>query len=70
MDRSGLSYLLLLFAVLALRASAACTSYGVDYASGGSYNIDGASNQYFSFVSVFQGKLVIINPGRLRQRRC
>jgi hypothetical protein len=27
----------------------------VDYASGGSYNIDGASNQYFSFVSVFQG---------------
>jgi hypothetical protein len=32
-----------------------CTSYGVDYSNGGSYYIDGSSNQYFSFVSVFSG---------------
>ena len=57
MDRPGLRCLwLLLGLLLALRANAACTSYGVDYSSGGSYYIDGASNQYFSFATVFQGK--------------
>ncbi|KAK3383933.1 hypothetical protein B0T24DRAFT_662358 [Lasiosphaeria ovina] len=44
-----------LLAVLVLRTHAACTSYGVDYSNGGTYNIDGSSNQYFSFVTVFQG---------------
>jgi hypothetical protein len=37
------------------RAWADCTSYGVDYSNGGSYYIDGSSNQYFSFITVFQG---------------
>lgn len=57
MNRPGLKHLWLLLGLVALRASAACTSYGVDYSSGGSYYIDGTSNQYFSFVTVFQGKL-------------
>lgn len=43
-------------ALLGLRASAACTSYGVDFSNGGSYDIDSESNEYFSFISVFQGK--------------
>jgi hypothetical protein len=47
---------LLLLSVFTLHASADCTSYGVDYSSGGSYYIDSASNQYFSFITVFQGK--------------
>jgi len=55
MDRLRLERLWVLFALLVLRASAACTSYGVDYANGGSYNIDAQSNEYFSFTSVFQG---------------
>ncbi|KAH6617253.1 hypothetical protein F5144DRAFT_387130 [Chaetomium tenue] len=42
-------------ALLGLRASAACTSYGVDFSNGGSYDIDSESNEYFSFISVFQG---------------
>ncbi|KAK0702629.1 hypothetical protein B0T21DRAFT_388046 [Apiosordaria backusii] len=33
----------------------ACTSYGVDYSNGGAYYIDGSSNQYFSFINIFQG---------------
>lgn len=48
----------LLLAVLLARVSAdtaACSSYGVDYSNGGSYYIDGSSNQYFSFNTVFQG---------------
>ncbi len=49
---------LLLLALFAIHANADCTSYGVDYSSGGSYYIDSGSNQYFSFVSVFQGKPV------------
>ena len=56
MDKPGFRCLWVLIALLALRVSAACTSYGVDYASGGSYSIDGTSNQYFSFITVFQGK--------------
>ncbi|KAK4154180.1 hypothetical protein C8A00DRAFT_43041 [Chaetomidium leptoderma] len=63
MDTSGLRYLWVLLALLALRASAECTSYGVDYSNGGTYYIDGASNQYFSFVTVFQGcSQETINP--------
>lgn len=56
MDKPGFSCLWVLLALLAVRASAACASYGVDYASSGSYSIDGTSNQYFSFITVFQGK--------------
>ncbi|TLS29343.1 hypothetical protein PpBr36_01551 [Pyricularia pennisetigena] len=32
-----------------------CTSQGIDYSNGGSYYIDSSSNDYFSFVSEFQG---------------
>ncbi|TRX97247.1 hypothetical protein FHL15_002041 [Xylaria flabelliformis] len=39
----------------ALRASAACTVYGVDYSNGGSYNIDASSDELFTFTSIFQG---------------
>lgn len=35
-------------------ALADCSSYGVDYANGGAYYIDGSSNQYFSFITIFQ----------------
>jgi hypothetical protein len=55
MARFGLGCLWVPIVVLALHATAACTSYGVDYSNGGSYYIDAASNQYFSFITVFQG---------------
>jgi len=42
-------------ALLGLRANAACTSYGVDFSNGGTYDIDSESNEYFSFITVFQG---------------
>jgi hypothetical protein len=48
-----------LFAVLALlsvKVMAQCVSYGIDYANGGSYYIDASSSQYFTFVTVFQGR--------------
>jgi hypothetical protein len=48
----------LVLALLLVRvnaAEAACSSYGVDYSNGGAYYIDGSSNQYFSFITVFQG---------------
>ncbi|KAJ9141739.1 hypothetical protein NKR23_g7708 [Pleurostoma richardsiae] len=49
--------------VLASGVTADCTSYGVDYSNGGSYYIDGSSNQYFSFITVFQGcSAESINP--------
>ncbi|KEZ45151.1 hypothetical protein SAPIO_CDS2596 [Scedosporium apiospermum] len=52
-----------LFALLAVRVMADCVSYGIDYANGGQYYIDAGSNQYFSFVSVFQGcQQEAINP--------
>ncbi|GAW21514.1 hypothetical protein ANO14919_110360 [Xylariales sp. No.14919] len=47
--------LCLLVGYLALRASAACNVYGVDYSNGGSYNIDTSSDELFSFTSIFQG---------------
>ena len=48
--------LVVLFAVLAVRVMGQqCVSYGIDFANGGSYNIDSTSNNYFSFVTVFQG---------------
>jgi hypothetical protein len=44
-----------LLALVAVRVSAQCVSYGIDYANGGQYYIDASSNQYFNFVTVFQG---------------
>ncbi|OIW28951.1 hypothetical protein CONLIGDRAFT_401496 [Coniochaeta ligniaria NRRL 30616] len=46
---------LVLLLVRVNAAEAACSSYGVDYSNGGAYYIDGSSNQYFSFITVFQG---------------
>jgi len=57
----------LLAGYLALRASAACTAYGVDYSNGGSYNIDTASDELFHFSSVFQGITFI--PSKLGDRK-
>ncbi|KAK3682164.1 hypothetical protein B0T22DRAFT_386440 [Podospora appendiculata] len=48
-------YFWVLLAFIAFRVHADCTSYGVDYSNGGSYNIDSTSNQYFSFATIFQG---------------
>ncbi|KAK4191165.1 hypothetical protein QBC35DRAFT_488361 [Podospora australis] len=55
MERNVFRCLWALFALLVAQASAACTSYGVDYSNGGAYYIDGSSNQYFSFITIFQG---------------
>ncbi|KAK4229416.1 hypothetical protein QBC38DRAFT_109107 [Podospora fimiseda] len=55
MERTGFRCLWVLVILFVLRVTAACTSYGVDYANGGSYYIDGTSNQYFSFITIFQG---------------
>lgn len=55
MHRSSLRCLWVV-ALLGLRANAACTSYGVDFSNGGTYDIDSESNEYFSFITVFQGK--------------
>ncbi|KAK1828183.1 hypothetical protein QBC39DRAFT_360067 [Podospora conica] len=54
---AGLRWLwaLSLALVATLVGAQSCSSFGVDYANGGSYNIDGGSNQYFSFVTIFQG---------------
>ncbi|KAK8099084.1 uncharacterized protein PG998_012325 [Apiospora kogelbergensis] len=45
----------LIAALVTLRVAADCVSYGVDFANGGSYNIDGSSNENFSFSTIFQG---------------
>ena len=60
---AGFRWFWALLALFALRVSADCTSYGVDYSNGGRYNIDSSSNQYFSFITVFQGcNQETINP--------
>ncbi|KAJ2998174.1 hypothetical protein NUW58_g413 [Xylaria curta] len=65
---SRIAQICLLAGYLALRASAACTVFGVDYSNGGSYNIDSSSDAYFTFTSVFQGctqesvKPVLVDP--------
>ena len=58
---ANLRPLLALVAFLSLGASvlAQCSSYGVDYANNGAYYIDGGSNQYFSFITVFQGTCLL-----------
>ncbi len=48
---------LVAFVSLCLGVRADCASYGVDSSNGGAYYIDGSSNQYFSFITVFQGML-------------
>ncbi|KAI1098471.1 hypothetical protein F4804DRAFT_122926 [Jackrogersella minutella] len=45
----------LIIGLLALRALAQCSSYGVDYVNGGSYDIDSSSNNNFTFTTIFQG---------------
>lgn len=52
-------YLSVFLALLTLRVAADCTSYGVDYSNGGTYSIDVSSNQYFSFITVFQGMYTV-----------
>lgn len=52
---SRIARLCVLAGYLILRASAACSAYGVDYSNGGFYNIDTSSDSLFSFTSVFQG---------------
>jgi hypothetical protein len=65
---SSVKQLFLLGGYFALRASAACAAFGVDYSNGGSYNIDTYSDNYFNFTSVFQGcvqetvKPVLVDP--------
>jgi hypothetical protein len=54
MEASFRSFWVLL-ALFILGAHADCVSYGVDYSNGGSYQIDASSNQYFSFITIFQG---------------
>ncbi|KAL7623435.1 hypothetical protein AAE478_007117 [Parahypoxylon ruwenzoriense] len=44
-----------LFILRALAAPAACSSYGVDYVNGGSYDIDSSSSDDFTFTTMFQG---------------
>jgi hypothetical protein len=43
------------FVVLATGASATCVCSGLDYTNGGSYLIDGASENDFVFTSEFTG---------------
>ncbi|KAI0387039.1 hypothetical protein F5Y04DRAFT_75651 [Hypomontagnella monticulosa] len=51
----NLPRVLLVTGLFALRALAACSSYGVDYVNGGSYEIDSSSNDNFTFTTIFQG---------------
>ncbi|KAI0390885.1 hypothetical protein F5Y17DRAFT_471285 [Xylariaceae sp. FL0594] len=52
---SRIAKLCFLAGYIALRATATCTVFGVDYSNGGSYNIDTSSDDLFHFTSVFQG---------------
>ncbi|KAK4194999.1 hypothetical protein QBC40DRAFT_269641 [Triangularia verruculosa] len=54
MDKGSLRCFWALLFFLVIGFSSACTSYGVDYSNGGAYYIDGSSNQYFSFITIFQ----------------
>ncbi|KAI0842463.1 hypothetical protein F5Y06DRAFT_128052 [Hypoxylon sp. FL0890] len=54
--------------LFALRTLAQCSSYGVDYVNGGSYDIDSTSNDNFTFTTIFQGceqesvKPILLDP--------
>ncbi|KAI2624860.1 hypothetical protein GGR54DRAFT_654590 [Hypoxylon sp. NC1633] len=58
----------LVIGLLTSSALAACSSYGVDYVNGGSYDIDTTSNDKFTFTTIFQGcdqesvKPVLVDP--------
>ncbi|KAI1207352.1 uncharacterized protein F4807DRAFT_435485 [Annulohypoxylon truncatum] len=45
----------LVVGLFALKVLAQCSSYGVDYVNGGSYDIDSSSNKNFTFTTIFQG---------------
>ncbi|OTB01475.1 hypothetical protein M426DRAFT_266203 [Hypoxylon sp. CI-4A] len=45
----------LILSLFTLGAIAQCSSYGVDYVNGGSYDIDASSNDNFTFTTIFQG---------------
>ncbi|GAB1316216.1 hypothetical protein MFIFM68171_06426 [Madurella fahalii] len=55
MAAQGFKRLWVVLLAFLIHASTACTSYGVDYSNHGAYYIDGSSNDYFSFITVFQG---------------
>ncbi|XXH03349.1 hypothetical protein Hte_009747 [Hypoxylon texense] len=58
----------LVISLFTLKALAACSSYGVDYVNGGSYDVDATSNDNFTFTTIFQGcepetvKPVLLDP--------
>ncbi|KAI1767325.1 hypothetical protein GGR53DRAFT_123575 [Hypoxylon sp. FL1150] len=64
----NLPSLWLIIGLFTLRTLAACSSYGVDYVNGGSYDIDASSNDNFTFTTIFQGceqetvKPVLLDP--------
>lgn len=55
--RMASKFLRILFFIglFALGAVAQCSSYGVDYVNGGSYDIDTSSHENFTFSTIFQG---------------
>ncbi|KAI1136175.1 hypothetical protein F5Y05DRAFT_113097 [Hypoxylon sp. FL0543] len=61
----SLWFMISLFAIGALTQ---CSSYGVDYVNGGSYDVDSTSNDNFTFTTIFQGceqesvKPVLLDP--------
>ncbi|KAI1773579.1 hypothetical protein F4818DRAFT_116471 [Hypoxylon cercidicola] len=64
----NISSLWLVIGLFTFRALAACSSYGVDYVNGGSYDIDASSSNNFTFTTIFQGcdqetvKPVLLDP--------
>ncbi|KAI1467795.1 uncharacterized protein F4812DRAFT_427609 [Daldinia caldariorum] len=68
---SNISKSWFLIGLFTLRASAACSSYGVDYVNGGTYDIDPSSNDDFTFTTTFQGcdqesvQPVVVDPSSI-----
>lgn len=69
----------LVIGLFTLRALAACSSYGVDYVNGGSYDIDASSSDNFTFTTIFQGTAmtlcvghdtIVLTMARMRPRDC
>ncbi|KAI2605920.1 uncharacterized protein GGS25DRAFT_533110 [Hypoxylon fragiforme] len=55
--------ILFFIGLFALGAVAQCSSYGVDYVNGGSYDIDTSSHENFTFSTIFQGcEQELVNP--------
>lgn len=57
----GFALLALSIPFAAAADNAACTCTGLDYTDGGSYLVDGSSNDDFAFTSVFRCKLPLRN---------